>query len=64
MGHVASVNVVNYYLDPEKPTNVQTLVSKSASLNLKDEATLQGFVLEALRMFCVPCDPSMTLIVD
>lgn len=46
----ASVNVVNYYLDPEKPTDVQTLVSKSASLNLKDEATLQGFVLEALRL--------------
>ncbi|PIL25197.1 cytochrome P450 [Ganoderma sinense ZZ0214-1] len=46
----AAVNVVNYYLDPNRPTDVQTLVSKSASLNPKDEATLQGFVLEALRL--------------
>ena len=56
MNVAAAVNVVNYYLDPEKPTDVQTLVSKSASLNPKDEATLQGFVLEALRTshLCFP----------
>ncbi|TBU30522.1 heme peroxidase [Dichomitus squalens] len=46
----AAVNVVNFYLDPSKPSDVQTLVSKSPLLDAKDEATLQGFVLEALRL--------------
>ena len=49
MGLAAAVNVVNFYLDPRKPSDVQTLVSKSPALSAKDEATLQGFVLEACR---------------
>ena len=48
----AMVNVVNYYLDPEKPADVQTLCARSkldAPLDPKDEALLQGFVLEGGR---------------
>ena len=53
----AMVNVVDFYLDPSKPADVQTLVSKSRSqgpLDAKDEALLQGYILEALRtyLFC------------
>ena len=57
------MNVVNFYVDPTKPTDVQTLVSKSASLDSKDEATLQGFVNEALRTFGVSFCPSVKLTV-
>ena len=42
------VNVVDFYLDDEKPRDVQTLVAKSV-LTPRDEKQLQGFVLEALR---------------
>ncbi|KAH9857342.1 linoleate diol synthase [Lenzites betulinus] len=43
------VHVLNYYLDPEKPADVQTLVAK-AKRDPQDEALLQGYVLEALRL--------------
>ncbi|CCL98613.1 uncharacterized protein FIBRA_00615 [Fibroporia radiculosa] len=45
----AIVNVVNFYLDENKPKDVQFLVSK-AKLDAKDESMLQGFVREALRL--------------
>lgn len=43
------VNVIDFYLDPKKPTDVQTLATKSQTLSGKDEVAMQGFVLEALR---------------
>lgn len=46
------VNVVDFYLDPEKPSDVQDLAAKTMgneAIAPKDEALLQGFVLEALR---------------
>ena len=43
------VNVIDFYLDEAKPTDVQTLVTKSPTLAGKDEAMIQGFVAEALR---------------
>ncbi|KAI0695351.1 heme peroxidase [Cerioporus squamosus] len=46
----AMVNVIDFYLDPTKPTDVQTLATKSKSLSGKDEVVMQGFVLEALRL--------------
>ncbi|KAI0642463.1 linoleate diol synthase [Trametes meyenii] len=45
----AMVHVLNFYLDPTKPSDVQTLASKPKR-DPKDEAQLQGFVLEALRL--------------
>ncbi|OSX64325.1 hypothetical protein POSPLADRAFT_1054938 [Postia placenta MAD-698-R-SB12] len=44
----ANINVINFYLDENKPTDVQVLASKP-SFDAKDEALLQGFVNEALR---------------
>ena len=46
------VNVVNYYLDPLKPRDVQTICARSkldGPLDPKDERLLQGYVLEACR---------------
>ncbi|KAI8996529.1 linoleate diol synthase [Trametes punicea] len=45
----AMVHVLNFYLDPTKPSDVQTLAMKPNRVP-KDEAQLQGFVLEALRL--------------
>ncbi|KAI0923759.1 hypothetical protein AcV5_009223 [Taiwanofungus camphoratus] len=45
----AFINVINFYLDENKPRDVQALVSK-AKLDTKDEVLLQGFVNEALRL--------------
>ena len=52
MCFIAMVNVVNYYLDPEKPADVQALCARSkldAPLDPKDESLLQGYVLEGGR---------------
>ncbi|RPD64148.1 heme peroxidase [Lentinus tigrinus ALCF2SS1-6] len=46
----AMVNVIDFYLDPAKPVDVQTLANKPSTLAGKDEATMQGFVAEALRL--------------
>ncbi|OJT01856.1 Linoleate 10R-lipoxygenase [Trametes pubescens] len=43
------VHVLNYYLDPLKPADVQALVSKPKR-DPRDDALLQGYVLEALRL--------------
>ncbi|OBZ73945.1 Linoleate 10R-lipoxygenase [Grifola frondosa] len=43
------VHVINFYLDDNKPKDVQHLVSK-VKLDAKDDALLQGFVNEALRL--------------
>ena len=43
----ALVHLVNFYLDDNKPTDVQALV-KGAQLDAKSEGALQGLVLEAL----------------
>ncbi len=46
------MNVIDFYLDPTKPSDVQGLVAKGlvdAALAPKDELLLQGYVLEALR---------------
>ncbi|EMD39204.1 hypothetical protein CERSUDRAFT_112882 [Gelatoporia subvermispora B] len=48
----ALVNIVNFYIDPAKPKDVNVLASKTG-FSKEDESTLQGFVLEALRL-----DPS------
>ena len=48
----AMVNVVNYYLDPLKPAEVQTVCARAKSegpIDPKDEALLQGYVLEGCR---------------
>ncbi|KAI0654091.1 linoleate diol synthase [Cubamyces menziesii] len=45
----AMVNVLNFYLDPLKPVDVQTLATRPKR-DPKDDAQLQGFVLEALRL--------------
>lgn len=42
------VNVVDFYLDDNKPKDVQALASKS-TMGPQDDALMQGFVLEALR---------------
>ncbi|KAH9940835.1 heme peroxidase [Epithele typhae] len=50
----AMVNVVNFYLDESKPTDVQSLCTKwkpgQLPLDSRDEAFLQGYVLEACRL--------------
>ncbi|CAL1714626.1 unnamed protein product [Somion occarium] len=43
------IHLVNFFLDENKPNDVQILASKT-KFDTKDEATLQGFVLEALRL--------------
>ncbi|CDO73323.1 hypothetical protein BN946_scf185008.g86 [Trametes cinnabarina] len=45
----AMVNVLNFYLDPPRSADVQKLASRPQR-DPKDEAQLQGFVLEALRL--------------
>ena len=57
------VNVIHYYLDPEKPSDVQTLATKSLTLAGKDEAMMQGFVAEALRE-CLPFVLSISLLTE
>ncbi|OCH96232.1 linoleate diol synthase [Obba rivulosa] len=45
----ALVHVVNFYLDSAKPRDVNVLASKSEP-DADDEALMEGFVLEALRL--------------
>lgn len=45
---LAFVHLVNFFLDENKPTDVQTL-SKNARFDTKTESALQSLVLEALR---------------
>lgn len=40
---------MNFYLDPLKPVDVQTIATRPKR-DPKDDAQLQGFVLEALRL--------------
>lgn len=52
------VHVLNYYLDPLKPADVQALVSKPKR-DPRDDALLQGYVLEALRECRVRMHPML-----
>ncbi|KAI0766618.1 linoleate diol synthase [Trametes elegans] len=45
----AMVNVLSFYLDPTKPADVRALAARPKR-DPKDDAQLQGFVLEALRL--------------
>lgn len=45
---LAVVNVINFYMDENKPRDVQDLVSKP-KFDSRDAQRLSGYVLEALR---------------
>ena len=60
------VNVINFYLDPEKPDDVQVVCARSkpqGALDPKDEALLQGYVLEANRKSSASLDEQNGLMV-
>lgn len=57
-GYSEMVHVLNYYLDPLKPADVQALVSKPKR-DPRDDALLQGYVLEALRECRVRMHPML-----
>lgn len=44
----ALINIVNFYLDENKPRDLQTLASK-AKLDAQDETALKGLISEAIR---------------
>ncbi|KAK7686255.1 hypothetical protein QCA50_010475 [Cerrena zonata] len=48
------IHLTNFFIDENKPRDVQTLASKGR-LNSKDEAAMQSLILEALRL-----DPAFT----
>lgn len=50
---LALVNIVNFYLDPSKPTDLQTLAAKT-DISPHEESTMRGLIMEALRepLFC------------
>ncbi|KAI0369199.1 linoleate diol synthase [Pilatotrama ljubarskyi] len=45
----AMVNVLNFHMDPSKPSDLQTLASKPKR-DPRDDAQLQGLIFEALRL--------------
>ena len=47
--HTALTHLVDFFLDENKPRDVQALASK-VKLNSKDEVAMQALILEALRL--------------